>query len=60
MISLLIPTYNYNVHPLVLELNRQCKQCGIDFEIIVLDDAGTQFFDENQAINSIENCTFKL
>ncbi|CAM4114946.1 glycosyltransferase family 2 protein [Flavobacterium antarcticum] len=58
MISLLIPTYNYNVHPLVLELNQQCKQCGIDFQIIVLDDAGTLFFDENQAINSIENCTF--
>ena len=58
MLSVLIPTYNYNVFPLVLELNEQCKKCGIKYEIIALDDAGTLFFDKNQAINNLENCTF--
>jgi hypothetical protein len=58
MISLLIPTYNYNVYPLVLELYKQCEKCGINFEIIVLDDAGQLFFQENHAINNIKNCTF--
>ena len=55
MLSILIPTYNYNVLPLVLELHKQCENCGIDFEIIVLDDAST---DEsttslNQKINEL-------
>ena len=55
MLSILIPTYNYNVFPLVLELHNQCENCGIEFEIIVLDDAST---DEsttslNQKINEL-------
>jgi hypothetical protein len=58
MLSLLIPTYDYNVYPLVLELNEQCKTCGIEYEIIVLDDAGSLFCKENQAINNLKNCTF--
>jgi glycosyltransferase involved in cell wall biosynthesis len=58
MLSILIPTYNYNVFPLVLELHEQCDQCGIEYEIIVLDDAGKFFLDENKAINKLENCTF--
>lgn len=58
MLSVLIPTYNYNVYPLVLELDEQCRKCGIEYEIIVLDDAGSLFFKENQAINNLKNCTF--
>ena len=58
MLSILIPTYNYNVYPLVLELHKQCEKCGIDYEIVVLDDAGELFFTENQAINVLNNCVF--
>lgn len=58
MLSILIPTYNYNVFPLVVKLREQCSQCGIEYEIIVLDDAGKLFLDENSAINKLENCTF--
>lgn len=60
MLSILIPTYNYNVYPLVLELHKQCSGCGIAFEIIVFDDGSKQFLEENQKINSLENCIFKV
>lgn len=60
MLSILIPTYNYNVYPLVLELSEQCKKCGIKYEIQVVDDAGNLFTGENQAINNLENCTYSI
>jgi hypothetical protein len=58
MLSILIPTYNYNVVPLVLELQKQCLECEITFEILVFDDSSKLFFFENQQINSLENCRF--
>lgn len=60
MLSILIPTYNYNVVPLILELQKQCLECKIHFEIIVFDDASKLFLDENQKINSVENCRFEV
>lgn len=60
MVSILIPTYNYNVLPLVLELQKQCLECTINFEILVFDDSSKLFFDENQKINSLENCRFEV
>lgn len=41
MLSILIPTYNYNPQKLVDELNRQASGLGIKYEILVLDDAST-------------------
>jgi glycosyltransferase involved in cell wall biosynthesis len=58
MLSLLIPLYNYNVVPLVLELQNQCKSNRIAFEIIVLDDASNLYVPENYQINALENCQF--
>jgi glycosyltransferase involved in cell wall biosynthesis len=60
MLSILIPTYNYNVVALVTELRRQCLECEIEFEILVFDDGSKYFLDENKAINSFENCFFKI
>jgi hypothetical protein len=60
MLSILIPTYNYNVYPLVLELHKQCTDCEIKFEIISLDDYSKGFQIENQKINSIANCSFEI
>jgi glycosyltransferase involved in cell wall biosynthesis len=60
MLSILIPTYNYNVVPLVLELHKQCLECEIDFEILCQDDGSKQFQVENQKINSLENCHFEV
>ncbi|MHA3788701.1 glycosyltransferase family 2 protein [Flavobacterium hauense] len=44
MLSILIPTYNYNVNSLVTKLYNQCIEESIVFEIIVLDDASTEYF----------------
>ena len=61
MISILIPTYNYNTLPLVEELHRQAILESIEFEIIVADDASA--INENNEINSkinqISNCQFE-
>lgn len=59
MLSILIPTYNYNVYPLVSEIHKQCLECGIEFEILVFDDSSKLFFEENQKINSLDNCRFE-
>lgn len=60
MLSLLIPTYNYNVFPLVLELQNQCNESRIDYEIIVLDDGSKTIFKENEQINALENCQYLI
>ena len=41
MLSVLIPVYNVNVHPLVSELGPQLLACGEDFEILIEDDASS-------------------
>lgn len=62
MLSILIPTYNYNVLPLVKELHRQATDTPIAFEIIVLDDASPDdtTIKENQKINLISNCSYNI
>ena len=50
MLSILIPTYNYNITPLVSDLHKQCSALQVDFEICVLDDASTQYIKENKSI----------
>ena len=59
MLSILIPTYNYNAFPLVSELKKQADYAGIDYEILVQDDASfSTLNNENQNINTIKNCFF--
>jgi len=60
MLSILIPTYNYNIFSLVQELYDQAELLNINFEIIVLDDGSTKFVEENSKINSLDNCFFKV
>lgn len=49
MISILIPIYNYNVTHFVETLYQQGKASGINFEIILMDDASTtEFRDVNE------------
>lgn len=61
MISILIPTYNYNTLPLVEELYRQAVLEKIEFEIIVSDDASpiNENTEINSKINQIPNCNFE-
>ena len=59
MLSILIPVYNYNVVPLVLELRNQSLECKIDFEILCQDDGSNSDLNTiNEIINSLENCSF--
>ena len=41
MLSILIPTYNVNIHPLVSELQQQLKENQVEYEIIIEDDNST-------------------
>jgi glycosyltransferase involved in cell wall biosynthesis len=43
-----------------MELQSQCLECNIEFEIIVFDDGSNQFLNENQKINSIKSCSFSI
>lgn len=58
MLSILIPVYNYNVYPLVSELHKQCLECGINFEILVYNDGGTLFENENLKIKEFVDCNY--
>lgn len=62
MLSVLIPTYNYNIVPLVTALQQQCFDAGIPYEIITLDDASsnTAIHTNNQAINQLPNCSYNI
>ena len=54
MISICIPTYNYNVEKLVSDLSQQCIEASIDFEIIVLEDGSDEnHVAENKPIENI-------
>jgi hypothetical protein len=58
MLSILIPTYNYNVYPLVTELKSQADSLDINYEILVQDDGSFLYLEENQKINELVNCFF--
>ncbi len=60
MLSILIPIYNYNAYPLILELHKQCLECEIEFEIVCQDDVSSTYLPENNAINTLQNCSFSI
>ncbi len=60
MLSVLIPTYNYNIYSLVEAIHAQCLAEGIVFEILSADDgSGSAYNAENEKINSLHNATFR-
>ena len=60
MLSILIPTYNYNIYALAVEIQQQCTACGIEFEIICLDDASNLFHSENNQINELSHASYSV
>lgn len=55
MLSILIPTYNYNITNLLLEVHKQVTGTNIKFEIICFDDCSEMFLNENiRTINSLD------
>jgi glycosyltransferase involved in cell wall biosynthesis len=62
MISVLIPTYNYNIVPLATALQQQCADAGVVYEIICLDDASadTVLHTKNTEINQLPNSSYSI
>ncbi len=58
MLSILIPTYNYDCTQLVMDLRRQAKDAAIRYEIIVMDDASATCKEANQDINNLPHCQY--
>lgn len=60
MISVLIPVYNINLHPLVSELQPQLAECGVDYEIIIEDDASPDWTirHHNSLLGEMEHITY--
>lgn len=59
MLSVLITIYNYNLLPLVEEINKQCTDLGIEYEILTQDDASNSTHNlENKKINLLSNCSY--
>jgi len=59
MLSILIPTYNYNTFPLAKQITEQADTCGISFELICIDDGSNSNINtKNRKINSLKNSTF--
>lgn len=60
MISVLIPVYNINLHPLVSELQEQLIKNQIDYEIIIEDDASSDkaIRYHNSLLGEMEHVTY--
>lgn len=60
MLSILIPTYNYDCTRLVRDLQSQTQSLSLDYEIIVADDASPILGcrERNRAINTLPHCRF--
>jgi len=54
MLSILIPTYNYNIEALVHELHAQSTACDIDFEIRIGDDFSSTKVMSNSFLSTIK------
>ncbi len=60
MLSVLIPTYNYDVSSLIKSLHQQLQEAAIEFEIICFDDGSkSDRSKKNQALNKLENTTYQ-
>ena len=62
MISILIPTYNYDIFPLVKKIHELISLQKIDFEIICLDDCSSnvEMIRKNETINKLHNASYQI
>ena len=60
MLSILIPTYNYEITKLVNDLHCQAKSLEINFEIVVIEDGSTNFLEENKKITILPNVRYEI
>ena len=59
MLSILIPTYNYNVFPLANEIHKQALKTGITFEVLIFDDASDPLFYIDEFIKPLKYIKYK-
>ena len=60
MLSILIPTYNYNAYSLAKEIHDQASLENINFEIICIDDgSNSKLNNDNQKINTLKYASFQ-
>lgn len=61
MLSVLIPTYNYDITPLVQEIHKQCKTLNLEFEILAYDDhSKPNFIAKNRTLEKFDCFTYKI
>lgn len=62
MLSILIPTYNYNISALVKKVHNQVKLLDVTFEILCFDDGSTDknIITANEKINKLENTKYVI
>jgi len=60
MLSILIPTFNYDIRELVFDLYNQASALNIDFEIVAVEDGSTEFLKENCQIESLKNVKYEV
>ena len=59
MLSVLIPTYNYNITPLVKSLHFQLQKLDVAYEIISFDNGSNSSLNtKNETVNKISFCRF--
>lgn len=59
MISILIPTYNYNCVSLVSDIHQQAERLKFSYEILVADDYSDEIYKEkNRIINKLPHCKY--
>ncbi len=60
MLSILIPTYNYKVTPLIESLSKQLENVNFSYEILVIDDCSSnaEIIESNKSIENFPHCTF--
>lgn len=60
MISILIPTYNYNCYRLVCDLHTLCEKSETDYEILVGDDCSRDQLCKiaNMKVSELSNCKY--
>lgn len=59
MLSILIPTYNFDCSKLVKELHSQASELSIEFEILVYDDCSKKKHEENRQLSDLSNVIYK-
>ena len=59
MLSILIPTFNYNVSSLASVLVKEAQNMGLVYELICIDDGSNSEINKvNESINNLDNCRF--